>query len=363
MNLEGDIENGGYLRVLTLNKDGSHTYDETKNDLFDIDLKEKTNVYNLLELMRTDRNIYEKDLGDGISSFNFTKEAFYNRAWNDMTIKARGLFIDTANKRILARSYDKFFKMGERPETQEKNLEKTLSFPVNFYLKYNGFLGILSSKNGELFFASKSTTTGNYVELFKNIFQSVLTRTQIETLKEKIVTENWTAVFEVIDPLNDPHIIEYSSPQIVLLDLIRNETAYRKLPYEELKKFAAKNDLPVKKLAYTAEDMESFENIFATISVEDYKMDDEFIEGFVAEDASGFMFKIKTHYYDYWKRMRSKMEKALETGRFESKSCDEKEIRFMDFLKNKYDGQKTLISTDIIAERKELEEKDDIYHS
>ena len=36
-----------------------------------------------------------------------------------------------------------------------------------------------------------------------------------------------------------------------------------------------------------------------------------FIEGFVLEDNTGFMFKYKTPYYRFWKELRTKIEKAL----------------------------------------------------
>ena len=36
----------------------------------------------------------------GISSFNFTRDAFYKGNWNKQTILARGLFIDTINNKI-----------------------------------------------------------------------------------------------------------------------------------------------------------------------------------------------------------------------------------------------------------------------
>ena len=68
--------------------------------------------------LRNDNGIKERKLADGISSFNFTSKTFKKKNWNDRTVKARGLFINTNNDEIVARSYDKFFAIGERPETQ-----------------------------------------------------------------------------------------------------------------------------------------------------------------------------------------------------------------------------------------------------
>ena len=54
------------------------------------------NVMEVVDKMRQNKYIYEKKYGD-ISSFNFTREAFYDKKWNEQTTKARGLFINTAN--------------------------------------------------------------------------------------------------------------------------------------------------------------------------------------------------------------------------------------------------------------------------
>ena len=209
LNLEGNIEEGGYLRVLTLNKNGKFTYQEIKNNVYNPNLIEETNVYNLVEYMKNNKYVFTRDLGNDIFSFNFSKEAFYHKIWDNMTTQARGLFIDIKNNKILARSYNKFFKINERKETELENVENALTYPVNFYLKYNGFLGILSLKDEELFFASKSTNAGDYVEYFKKIFYKKFSNNQIKAIKEKILKDNVSFVFEVIDNINDPHIIEY----------------------------------------------------------------------------------------------------------------------------------------------------------
>ena len=199
LNLDGDIEHGGHLRVLTLNKNGQFDYIEIENEIYNPNLIEETNVYNLIENLKKNKYVFEKDLGSDIYSFNFSKEAFYNRVWDNMTTQARGLFIDVKSNRIVARSYNKFFKINERKETELENIEKTLAFPVKFYLKYNGFLGILSVKDSELFFASKSTNTGDYVEYFKSLFYKMFNDKQIKAIKDKIIKDDVTIVFEVMD--------------------------------------------------------------------------------------------------------------------------------------------------------------------
>lgn len=356
LNLEGDIEHGGYLRVLTLNKKGKFDYNEIKNKIYNPNLIEETNVYNLIESLKKNKYVFEKDLGNDIYSFNFSKEAFYNRIWDNMTTQARGLFIDIKNNKILARSYNKFFKVNERKETELENIEKTLTYPVKFYLKYNGFLGILTVKDDELFFASKSTNTGDYVEYFKKIFYKKFNDKQIEVIKDKIIKDDVTIVFEVIDNVNDPHIIEYKESNIILLDIIYNKTSYSKIPYEDLRKFTDDNGIQTKELIYIANDLESFKETYEKITSTDYKLNDEYIEGFVIEDNNNFMVKTKSFYYDKWKYLRTKMENALKNNNFKSKNKDDLEYSFMQYLKLKYENKEYDIKkVNIIKERNEFE--------
>ena len=123
--------------------------------------------------------------------------------------KARGLFIDTKNEKIQARSYDKFFNKNEREETRLNFLVQNLAYPVRYFVKYNGFLGILSMRNDELYFCSKSVDSGDYVDYFKAAFYETFNEEQIEAIKDRFRKEDVSMVFEIIDPIHDPHIIKY----------------------------------------------------------------------------------------------------------------------------------------------------------
>ena len=71
-----------------------------------------TTVGDAILAMRESKYIQEKRFGN-ISSFNFTKDAFYNKAWDDQTTKARGLYINVPRQCVVARAYDKFFSVEE----------------------------------------------------------------------------------------------------------------------------------------------------------------------------------------------------------------------------------------------------------
>ena len=359
-NVEGDIEHGGYLRILTLKNNGSVSFISVKNEVYNPNLLEETKIYNLIKDLRSSKYIYEKELGNNISSFNFTKEAFYNHIWDQMTTKARGIFIDTEKNKIVARSYDKFFQVNERKETKIEEVENTISYPVTFYVKYNGFLGILSIVDNELFFASKSTNTGEYVEYFKTIFYQTFAEKTINNIKEKISKENVTFVFEVIDPINDPHIIKYTKSNLILLDIIKNTSEYKKESFESLQNFANKNNIQVKEKAYVAKTKEEFAKIINEVTLENYKWNNQYIEGFVIEDSKDFMLKIKSIYYTTWKYLRTKMETALKNQKFKSKEKNSLETKFLNYLKDKYENKQIDLSKiNIIEEREDFLKKEE----
>lgn len=341
-NLEGRVEFGGKLRIVELTTAVAGIWAPYLKEDLTLDYN-KTFKWNVVELddcqpidenletqerkvetieeaityLRNNRFVQEKELGDGISSFNFTKEAFYKGNWNRQTVLARGLFIDTKNNKIMARSYEKFFKINEVHETELASLRDRLAFPVRAYVKENGFLGIVSYdyNKDDLFIASKSTNKGDYVEYF---------RTLLEPYREKLLTEfrairdsggrPQSFVFEVIDKDNDPHIIHYNESKIVLLDSIFNELNFATVPYDHLVKQAEYIGCPVKEKAFELKDWDAFRSLYNEVQDEEYKYNDNFIEGFVFVDSNGFMTKCKTGFYNLWKKLRGVADQTLRCG-------------------------------------------------
>src|SRR5699024_12089708 len=56
---------------------------------------------------------------------NFTRKAFQEGAWTDLTMHARGLFNDEAEEKIVARGYEKFFHIGEEPGRERRDRKST----------------------------------------------------------------------------------------------------------------------------------------------------------------------------------------------------------------------------------------------
>lgn len=371
-NLEGRVEFGEYLRAVSLTKDSIETI-EIKNDVYNENYENaynsKTEVSSQTEeqvvsvpelvtkLRENTKAIIEKKF-DNISSFNFTRDVFFDKDWNNITTKARGLFINTDNSTISARAYDKFFNIGEVKETELSKLSSSLLFPINCYLKYNGFLGILgyNEKNDDLLFCSKSNIGGEYSQYFKNIFMNKFSD-KYNGIKEYIKENNCSLIFEVIDIENDPHIIEYKEDNIVLLDVIKREIKLNKLSYNELKDFGTKFGFEVKELAYTLDSWGDFLSWYDEVNEDEFTYKNKYIEGFVIEDSKGFMTKLKGAYYKFWKFMRSVADETMRVNKSGERQgyikrtsalTDTKSNMFYGFLrdlcKNKYEGKTDIIT-------------------
>jgi tRNA splicing ligase len=243
-----------------------------------------------------------------IRSLNFTRKAFFDGHWDDVNVMARGLFI-ADDRRIVARSYPKFFNLGERAETELQNLRNRLQFPLRLWVKENGFLGILGWDHvaGELFFASKSTPESDFATWFREIFEANAGERGIARARDVVARRNLSLVFEVNDPVRDPHMIAYARPHVVLLDAIAREEVFQRLPYGELQQVADMIGVQVKQPGPTFRAWKDFDGWYAAVEREGryYQWRGQDIEGFVAEDGAGFHFKIKLDYYSFWKWMRS----------------------------------------------------------
>lgn len=321
-NLEGQVEFGGHLRCVQVTPDGTHTVVEVKNNVFkerevrpeSVATGEQT-VGDMIIALRQNRYVQEKQYGN-ISSFNFTKTAFYDKVWDEQTTKARGLYIDIPRQKVAARAYDKFFNINERPETKLDMLQYKLSFPAVAYVKENGYLGIVSygADDDSLFVTTKSCPDGDFAVWLKDMLHRKYTDETLNRIKEYCKEHDVSFVFECVDMTNDPHIIEYDEDKLFLLDIVYNDMKYRKYDYEAMCAIANDFGLTHKEKAYVLESWQEFFDWYYVVTSEDYKYKDRHIEGFVIEDANGYMVKLKLHYYNFWKFMRSISHEAIRKG-------------------------------------------------
>ena len=312
-NLEGQVEIGGHLRVVTLDKNGFETF-EIENDVFstgeavDADKLEVVTQEMMFNLMQENPLVAEKKSKNyPISAFNFKPSVFKGRLWDNQTVKARGLFFNNETKQIVMRSYNKFFNINERENTKLHNLKRSMTFPVYEYVKYNGYLGLQGVLGEELLYASKSSLESEHAVWFREIFESTTTEEQREQIKELIKELNVTFVYEVIDPVNDPHIIKYDKPFVVLIAVIKNEVEFKQLPYDGLVELGKNVGLKVKERSCVINNWRGLLERINQTNEEDYLHHGLYhIEGYVYEDSQEvpFMTKSKLPYYNQWKLLR-----------------------------------------------------------
>ena len=316
-NLEGKVEIGGFLKVLRL-ENGTKTVLKYKNPVF----KQISDTD-----FRNSNLIQEKILGNGLSSFNFTRDAFFDKKWNELTCKARGLFMNTEDHSVVARGYEKFFNIGETFQTKIEKLSEKLTGEIIAYKKENGFLGILSYYDNDLLFCSKSSTSSDFAQYFRDLFNS--SGINREEVVDYLKDGKHSLVFEVIDTVNDPHIIKENTSKIVLLDSISNQIDFERISYENLVILAKRFGCPVKQVYAKFNDFSSFKQWYTNLNSANF--DD--IEGVVIESGD-FMVKLKFDYYNFWKQMRSIVESLRKHGKVKHVPDSEEGIKFFNWIKD-----------------------------
>lgn len=326
--LEDRVEFGGELKVLTIDNEGKIKKTGIKNSVYNKGLKlpmsgavekvEFNTANELINEMIRHQFITVKECEHNLISLNFNREAFNKKKWNDLTIKARGLFVDKDSGEVKIRSYNKFFNFGER-HVNLGYLKKYATYPIRAFKKYNGFLGLASVVNNEIVLTSKSVTSGKYKDIFQDIWNKVESEVR-ELLKQTMIENNCTAVFEVVSPEYDPHIIKYDKEHLYLLDFIENkldlDTHNIDLEFSEslMKKVEFSSDLLTKKEELTR--LENYDELYNFLAEKEKSLEE--FEGYVLCDNSGFMFKFKLPYYNLWKTRRAWLERyrsALAKGK------------------------------------------------
>ena len=371
--LEGEVEFGGELKYIDITAD-AFTKNGIKNDVYDKEYMrhEYQNMTQYviftqnedINILGNSKLVKVKKCSPNLYSLNFTSRVFHKRLWNENTVQARGLFVDRMTGDVKLRSYNKFFNLNERPETELNNLANTLSFPVEIRTKENGYLSILGVINDELVFASKSTTEGIHVDLFKNLFQKLPTSLQ-EEIKELLKRNCCSMMFEVISQ-EDTHIIKYDQDHLYVLDMIQNtldvngkhiDVSFSRERLAELDSILKKYDTQLISIVKTIQQVNTMDELTNIINKELNSHHES--EGFVLVDSNGFMTKFKGPYYNTWKHRRNRiLEPYQQNGKIPYENCkNEDDRKFADFLSTlEYDVvcKSTLLNIKEMMENKGL---------
>lgn len=306
ISLEQQVEFGGNLGVFRLSLiTGDEDAELYPNEVHSADLQPRDELsmpQAFRQELKAHREITEKDMGNGLFAYNFTRNAFRRGLWDDGTIQARGLIMDRSDH-IVARGFKKFFTIDDNQDTTiEKVLPRLDKDNTVVQKKYNGFLLIASwadQLDDVLFTTKGGITTGKYIDIAMGTFtpeerESVYT--YLSTHKQE------SMLFEVVNTDLDPHLINDANG-VYLLDVVHNDTDGLSV-YEDIKYWAKATGYPNDHVAMRMH-LGSVTKIDED-GLRDLMSSREENEGLVITNlATGYKVKIKTQTYRARKTLRN----------------------------------------------------------
>jgi RNA ligase len=166
--------------------------------------------------------------------YNYTAQCSAEQTWDDVTMKCRGLIVESRTDIIIARPRPKFFYLDTPgfPEYKVDNLP--FSCPWEVTDKLDGCLGTFYVYDGKQAMASRGSFHSDIAEW---------ANTRLAELGELHFPSDHTPVFELIWK-GFPIVLKYPFDDIVLTGLIDNKTG-AELPHRDLCTWANHNGLRV----------------------------------------------------------------------------------------------------------------------
>ena len=135
--------------------------------------------------------------------FNYTEKCQFDRKWDEVTTKCRGLIIDSATGKHLSNPFPKFFNYDE-------HLNLGLSLPTTIPVvteKYDGSLGILYWLNDVPYIATRGSFTSD---------QAIWATEWIRKQDLSKLSKQFSYLFEIIYPANRI-VVNYNFSGLVFL--------------------------------------------------------------------------------------------------------------------------------------------------
>lgn len=154
------------------------------NDLFDL---------GNLKAFAQEQSVYviQSPRYPDLAMLHYMDECQYDNKWSEFSRMARGLIVDLKSKKVIAHPFNKFFNLGQMPETQ---------FDV---LQWKGFFTVTEKLDGSMLILFRDPTTGENRLTTKGSFDSehgiFATDIMPVTLKDSKWTSQGTFMFELIE--------------------------------------------------------------------------------------------------------------------------------------------------------------------
>jgi hypothetical protein len=198
--------------------------------------------------------------------------------WNDFNRRCRGLIVDLEARAVVAWPFDKFFNLGQHPETQWEALPRDAGYEVA--VKYDGSMLTGFAHAGRVRFATRSSFDNHQTRVAAEVADR-----RFQGLR-RVDLGRYTPVFELVGPDN-AQAVRYDETDLVLIG-VRDRESGRMLGYAETAAFAAQHGLrPADRVPADLESLlrQSREGL------------GEFAEGWVVRFDTGLFVKVKTWQY------------------------------------------------------------------
>jgi RNA ligase len=113
--------------------------------------------------------LYKREKGD-LTLYTYTPKCVYEKRWNEVTMRSRGIVYDNKTKEVVGHCMPKFFNLGENEFSQMENLPLHLSYDV--FSKIDGSLCHVFFHGGQWHTTTKGSFESDQAkEAFKIIFE------------------------------------------------------------------------------------------------------------------------------------------------------------------------------------------------
>ncbi len=250
--------------------------------------------------------------------YNYTKNCTYSKAWDEVTLKSRGIVYDKATKEIVTYVMPKFFNIGETEGTLLHNLPWDKPFRV--YEKLDGSCVHASNYKGRWIISTRGSFESPQAQEARKI---------IRHEKNYNLNPDLSYVFEVIYPENGK-----SYGDVVLLTAFDKTKEGLELTRGQLKTEAIRLAMPIcKEYLHTKEQL-----------LELQKTLDSQTEGFVVVFENGIKVKIKSLEYLRMQKILCQMSPLSIWDAFE---CFDLPNKYIENLEEELQVEATEIATKI----------------
>src|SRR5579863_2125952 len=166
-----------------------------------------------------------------------------DKPWSTFSRFSRGLVVDMKNQTVLAHGFDKFFNIGQMPETQYDILKDKKEFEVSEKLDGSCLLSFLNPNDNKFYLTTTGSFDSEHGKVGTELFRNLLCCPKIAAYAAM-----GTFIFELIDP-RFRIVIDYKKKNYESgLYLIGYRTQEgRLLSYAEVASLAAQVSIPCPK--------------------------------------------------------------------------------------------------------------------